>query len=76
MIEIFLEAPLELKVIILSVLTIGVYEFLNGEVSSWNKQQSKRTQILVQNYSSCLISISLLYTYIYIYIYMYIYVYP
>ena len=42
MIEIFLEAPLELKVIILSVLTIGVYEFLKGEVSSWKKQQSKR----------------------------------
>ena len=42
MIEIFLEAPLELKVIILSVLTIGVYEFLKGEVSSWKKQESKK----------------------------------
>mgnify|MGYP004316516471 CR=1 FL=1 len=42
MIEIFLEAPLELKVIILSVLTIAVYEFLKEEVSSWKKQQSKR----------------------------------
>ena len=42
MIEIFLEAPLESKVIILSVLTIGVYEFLKGEVSSWKKQESKR----------------------------------
>ena len=42
MIEIFLEAPLELKVIILTALTIGVYEFLKEEVSSWKKQQSKR----------------------------------
>ena len=41
MIEIFLEAPLELKVIIRTGLTVVVYEYLKEEVSSWKKQKSK-----------------------------------
>ena len=41
MIDLFLEMTLDLKVIILSVLTIGVYEYLKEEVSSWKKQKSK-----------------------------------
>ena len=42
MIEIFLEAPLELKVIILSGLVIMLIELFKREKSSWKKQESKR----------------------------------
>ena len=42
MIEIFLETPLELKVIILSGLVIMLIELFKEEKSSWKKQQSKR----------------------------------
>ena len=41
MINLFLEMPLDLKVIILTGLTLVVYEYLKGEVSSWKKQKSK-----------------------------------
>ena len=41
MIELFLEIPFELKIIILGGLTIVIYEFLKGEVSSWKKRKSK-----------------------------------
>ena len=42
MIELFLEIPTDLKIIILSGLTLIIYEFLKEEVSSWKKQQSKK----------------------------------
>jgi len=41
MIELFLEIPTDLKIIILAGLTLVVYEYLKGEVSSWKKQKSK-----------------------------------
>ena len=41
MIDLFLEMPLDLKVIILTGLTLVVYEYLKEEVSSWKKQKSK-----------------------------------
>ena len=42
MIEIFLETPLELKVIILSGLVMMLIELFKREKSSWKKQESKR----------------------------------
>ena len=42
MIEIFLEAPLELKVIILSGLVMMLIELFKKERSSWKEQKSKR----------------------------------
>ena len=42
MIEIFLETPLELKIIILAGLSLVIYEFLRKEGSSWKKQKSKK----------------------------------
>ena len=42
MIEIFLEAPLELQVILLSGLTLFILELFKREKSSWKKQESKR----------------------------------
>ena len=41
MIELFLEIPTDLKIIILAGLTLIIYEFLKGEVSSWKKRKSK-----------------------------------
>ena len=41
MIDLFLEMPLDLKVIILTGLTLVVYEYLKVEVSSWKKLKSK-----------------------------------
>ena len=40
MIEIFLEAPFELKVIILSCLTMGIIQYFKED--KWKEQQSKR----------------------------------
>jgi len=40
MIEIFLEAPFELKVIILSVFTIAIIEYFKED--KWKKQDLKR----------------------------------
>ena len=42
MIEIFLEAPLEIQVILLSGLTLFILELFKEEKSSWKKQESKR----------------------------------
>ena len=42
MIEIFLEAPLEIQVILLSGLTLIILELFKREKSSWKKQKSKR----------------------------------
>jgi len=42
MIELFLETPLELKVIILSGLVMMLIELFKREKSSWKKQESKR----------------------------------
>ena len=42
MIEIFLEAPLEIQVIILSGLVMMLIELFKREKSSWKKQESKR----------------------------------
>ncbi len=42
MIEIFLEAPLEIQVILLSGLTLFIVELFKREKSSWKKQESKR----------------------------------
>ena len=42
MIEIFLETPLELKVIILSGLVIMLIELFKEEKSSWKKQELNR----------------------------------
>ena len=42
MIEIFLEAPLEIQVILLSGLTYYILELFKEEKSSWKKQESKR----------------------------------
>ena len=42
MIELFLDIPLELKVIILSGLTLIIIELFKREKSSWKKQESKR----------------------------------
>ena len=42
MIEIFLEAPLEIQVILLSGLTLIILELFKEEKSSWKKQESKR----------------------------------
>ena len=41
MIEIFLEAPLEIQVILLSGLTLIILELFKKERSSWKKQKSK-----------------------------------
>ena len=41
MIDLFLEIPTDLKIIILGGLTLIIYEFLKGEVSSWKKRKSK-----------------------------------
>ena len=41
MIELFLDIPLELKVIILSGLTLIIIELFKEERSSWKKQKSK-----------------------------------
>ena len=40
MIELFLETPLEIKVIILSVFTIAIIEYFKED--KWKEQQSKR----------------------------------
>ena len=40
MIELFLEIPFDLKVIILSVFTIAIIEYFKEE--KWKEQQSKR----------------------------------
>ena len=40
MIEIFLEAPFELKVIILSGITMGIIQYFKED--KWKEQQSKR----------------------------------
>ena len=42
MIEIFLEAPLEIQVILLSGLTLFILELFKEEKSSWKKQESKK----------------------------------
>ena len=42
MIELFLDAPLELKVIILSGLTLIIIELFKEEKSSWKEQESKK----------------------------------
>ena len=42
MIEIFLEAPLELQVILLSGLTLFILELFKEEKSSWKEQESKK----------------------------------
>ena len=42
MIEIFLEAPLEIQVILLSGLTLFILELFKEEKSSWKEQESKR----------------------------------
>ena len=42
MIEIFLEAPLEIQVILLSGLTLIILELFKKEKSSWKEQKSKR----------------------------------
>ena len=42
MIEIFLEAPLEIQVILLSGLTLIILELFKKEKSSWKEQESKR----------------------------------
>tara|TARA_Y100001937_G_scaffold32797_1_gene46762 strand:- start:106 stop:237 length:132 start_codon:yes stop_codon:yes gene_type:complete len=42
MIELFLDVPLELKVIILSGLTMIIIELFKKERSSWKEQKSKR----------------------------------
>ena len=42
MIEIFLEAPTDLKIIIQAGLSLVIYEIFKKEVSSWKKQKSKK----------------------------------
>ena len=42
MIEIFLEAPTDLKIIILAGLSLVIYEIFKKEESSWKKQKSKK----------------------------------
>ena len=42
MIELFLDIPLELKVIILSGLTLIIIELFKREKSSWKEQESKK----------------------------------
>ena len=42
MIEIFLEAPLELQVILLLGLTLFILELFKEEKSSWKEQESKK----------------------------------
>ncbi len=42
MIELFLDVPLELRVIILSGLTLIIIELFKKERSSWKEQKSKR----------------------------------
>ena len=42
MIELFLETPFELKVIILSGLVMMLIELFKREKSSWKEQESKR----------------------------------
>ena len=42
MIEIFLEAPLEIQVILLSGLTLFILELFKEEKSSWKEQESKK----------------------------------
>ena len=42
MIEIFLEAPLELQVILLSGLTLFILELFKEEKSSWKEQETKK----------------------------------
>ena len=42
MIELFLDAPLELQVILLSGLTLFILELFKKERSSWKKQELNR----------------------------------
>ena len=42
MIELFLDAPLELKVIILSGLTLIIIELFKEERRDWKERESKR----------------------------------
>ena len=42
MIELFLEIPFELKIIILSGLTLIIIELFKEEKSSWKKQELNR----------------------------------
>ena len=65
MIEIFLEAPMELQVIVLSCLTIGIIQFIKDEKEK-NRQEyeskksieaSKKYGFYRQNYCGCEFSI-------------------
>ena len=42
MIELILEIPFELKVIILSGITMGIIQYFKEEKSSWKEQESKK----------------------------------